>query len=1176
MKKAGYFCMLMIVSMLFTYFPTGPIRAESAAPAIYEAENAVVSDANVYSGIYASNGKYVGFINNADSYVQFNVSVTESGNYSMSIGYANGTGAVSTHALSVNGEQATVVSYPATGAWSSGAAGSIQTAVVNVRLNTGANTIRLTKASSYAELDYIALSPSSAVKPVQTITVSSLKNQTEMAIGGSLQCMATVTPSDAVDTSVTWSVSNTDNSPTSSASISSAGLLTALKEGEVKVTATANDGSGVTSALAISIKGNHFAVDLSNLYRPVTHAASGSLYGLADEGRPDDSLIGPTKPFMFTQMAPNGGQLPNGEKLPVGDALKVAPIAARNGAKVTIRMPDIYPDFPYKWVSWSDWYGKVDTMVKSTNTSGVKNIYGYELWNEPDWTWDAAKAGDFPTGWAQTYKRVRTQDGSTPIIGPSISIYNHAWLLDFMTKAKENNVLPEIISWHELGDYDGTSVPWTIQSHIDDFRQIENDLGVPHRPISINEYTTIPEEAVPGSSIRYIAGFERGGVESATAAFWFRPGRLSNLVTESKEPNGGWWLYKWYGDMSGQMAMTTPAFTTMLGMDGIASVDNSKQAAYAIFGGSEGKGLITLKGFQALPSFSGKAHVKAEATPWYGVDTAVSQAIDLFEGDFTIVNGQITVPIDDMDKTWGYRLTITPSGDNTSRYEAERATLIQSTVQAGNSASNNGYVGPLAEDNSSIEFPIQVPAAGNYSVQIRYANGSAAAKQLVSVNGVSSGTINYPSTGGWMSLNKTGVAQINVNLHSGENKLRLTKEQNAVELDDIQLTPVTNQFELRLEAEQATLNDALVFGSSYASDQRYVGYINNADSYVQFSSDVPAAGEYDVEVGYANGTSSTSTHLLSVNGGASTTVSFPVTGNWTNSVPNFGGRKTIQTKVTLKKGENIIRFTKNTGYAELDYMILSKTIDMTPPVTQASTVPVTPDGLMGWYMHPVTVQLTATDDLSGVAVTEYSLDNGATWQPYSSPIVVNQNGASSVSYRSRDLAGNVEALNNYGIHLDSTAPSIQVAGLSSGGSYKDSEAISVTATVYDDISGVNGTQTMVTLDANDIIQGNLIPLYTLPLGTHTVQVSAADVAGNRSVQTVTFTTTTDSDTLKSLIQRFVSNGWIDNAGTANSLVSKLDGQNVQSFINEVKAQRGKHISTEAATYLLRDANSLLK
>ena len=98
----------------------------------------------------------------------------------------------------------------------------------------------------------------------------------------------------------------------------------------------------VTPAPATAAVPASFTVDLANQYRPVTHVASGSLYGLAEEGRPADHLIAPTKPKMFTQMAPNGGQLPNGETTPIGDALKVAPIAERNGAQVTIRMPDIY------------------------------------------------------------------------------------------------------------------------------------------------------------------------------------------------------------------------------------------------------------------------------------------------------------------------------------------------------------------------------------------------------------------------------------------------------------------------------------------------------------------------------------------------------------------------------------------------------------------------------------------------------------------------------------------------------------------------------------------------------------------------------------------------------------------------------------------------------------------
>jgi len=57
-------------------------------------------------------------------------------------------------------------------------------------------------------------------------------------VGGTLQMLTTVTPTNATDKTVTWTVSDT-----TIASISSIGLLTAKKAGSVTVTATAKDGS---------------------------------------------------------------------------------------------------------------------------------------------------------------------------------------------------------------------------------------------------------------------------------------------------------------------------------------------------------------------------------------------------------------------------------------------------------------------------------------------------------------------------------------------------------------------------------------------------------------------------------------------------------------------------------------------------------------------------------------------------------------------------------------------------------------------------------------------------------------------------------------------------------------------------------------------------------------------
>ena len=406
-------------------------------------------------------------------------------------------------------------------------------------------------------------------------------------------------------------------------------------------------------------------VQLDNQYRAVSHAASGSLYGLASDGTPPDALIAPTKPFMFTQMPPNGQQLGNGATTPSGDVLKVAAAAARAGARVTIRMPDIYPNFPYQWVSFADWYSKVDAIVTATQNAKLTNLYAYELWNEPNWTWNNPNdtGSPFNEGWKNTYQRIKAKDTSTKIMGPSISIWDQGFMQSFLSYCKTNDCLPDIVSWHELGDVNGVARPGYIPTSVAAYRALEASLGISKRPISINEYGVVAEEGVPGSLIRYVAQFERQGVESACIAYWHRSGQLSDLLTSGHVANGGWWLFKFYGDMSGSMAMTVPAATgaTVLALDGIASVDATAKNVQVVFGGASGDNAVVLQGFASAPFFGCQAHVKAESTPWNGVNSAVAAPTSLFEGDYPINDGKVIVPIKGMVVTSGYRLTITPS-----------------------------------------------------------------------------------------------------------------------------------------------------------------------------------------------------------------------------------------------------------------------------------------------------------------------------------------------------------------------------------------------------------------------------------------------------------------------------------------------------------------------------------
>jgi hypothetical protein len=164
------------------------------------------------------------------------------------------------------------------------------------------------------------------------------------------------------------------------------------------------------------------------------------------------------------------------------------------------------------------------------------------------------------------------------------------------------------------------------------------------------------------------------------------------------------------------------------------------------------------------------------------------------------------------------------------------------------------------------------------------------------------------------------------------------------------------------------------------------------------------------------------------------------------------------------------------------------------------------------------------------------------------------------------------------IMIDKTPPVITVTGLEYG-TYSNSEDITPILTISDSLSGVDSSKTTITISTDGEIQavqqGAAIPLYTLPLGWHTLTVTASDLAGNTSSVTVSFQTTATVQSLQALVTRFADAGWIDNAGIANSLQNKLAKNNLEAFVNEVQAQSGKHIPEQAAGFLLRDAQYLL-
>jgi hypothetical protein len=401
------------------------------------------------------------------------------------------------------------------------------------------------------------------------------------------------------------------------------------------------------------------SIDCNNKLRKATHCASGSLYGLIENKPADfDSLVAPLHPYVFNNPARGS----NGHQQPFGDAIQVAKrLTASPGALVSIRLADILPGWPYRFPGLDNWLNEVKAFIADKKQSGLTNWYGYEIWNEPDGTWKDPNGLSFNDLWKKTYDVIKQNDPNEKIIGPCYSWYQENKLKDFLQFTKSNNCLPDIVCWHELSGIQGAS------SHFQSYRKLETSLGIKELPISINEYCDEKHEleGQPGSSARFFGKFERHKIDSGMITWWFvqYPGRLGSLLANDKEKGAGWFVYQWYGEMSGDMVYVTPPNDNSELVDGAACVDSEKEYISFIVGGPN-DGSINAE-FKNVPTFIGSnAKVKVEKVDWTSKDTVSKGPDTVFEKNIGVSDGQLTVNIPQTNNNSGYRVYITKGEGN--------------------------------------------------------------------------------------------------------------------------------------------------------------------------------------------------------------------------------------------------------------------------------------------------------------------------------------------------------------------------------------------------------------------------------------------------------------------------------------------------------------------------------
>ncbi len=186
---------------------------------------------------------------------------------------------------------------------------------------------------------------------------------------------------------------------------------------------------------------------------------------------------------------------------------------------------------------------------------------------------------------------------------------------------------------------------------------------------------------------------------------------------------------------------------------------------------------------------------------------------------------------------------------------------------------------------------------------------------------------------------------------------------------------------------------------------------------------------------------------------------------------------------------------------------LALVTDTTPPVTTATATNTDASSYSfgTWTNQDVTVSLSATDDLSGVASTSYTLDGGGT-EAYSAPFTVTGEGDHTVTFWSVDTVGNTEPVQTVHVKIDTTVPTtIATAKNADNTTYTFGDWTNQNVTVTlsaSDTGGSGVASTSYTLDGGST-QAYSAPFTVTGEGDHTITFWSVDTVGNTEpVQTV--------------------------------------------------------------------------
>jgi hypothetical protein len=655
----------------------------------------------------------------------------------------------------------------------------------------------------------------------------------------------------------------------------------------------------LTVAQPAAAEPESLTVDFGETTGAFRGGATGTLYGFGDEGAPTQALINGAHITNSSQKPPFGTQHPSGDILKVEDGF-----FAKHGEELAIYIQDHYPDWPYhrgvrvgdvrtydqatgEYVEepngvW-DYLEVVELMVEVVATqSDHPEEYLFIPFNEPDGIWYQnwpTMRDTFLADWKVVHDKIQevyARHGLAParIGGPGDARWQPERSRDFLTFAKQHDVLPDVFIWHELGIENLA----TFRSHFADYRALERELGVPPIHVNITEYGMLRDMGVPGQLIQWFSMFEDTKVDSQTA-YWNYAGNFSDNSARPNGANGGWWMFKWYGDLAGSQTVrvTPPELNVADTLQGIGAIDAANRRATVLYGGTDSDVTLDLRGL-SRGVFGSSVDVEVREVTLTGAEglAATPRVVHAVDGARVADDGTLSLTVPTYDRFAAYQVVITPAQDRvvdvdqvwTTSVEAEDTDLTAAETYFQDPRANGGWkflasgshdVGSFNQPSSKADWTVTVPRTGTYRFQVIGATPGVPGRHALFVDGSHRTDIQYTAdlaltgTARWQYRGSTEVA---VPLTEGTHVLSVRASRDGsqvlpnsdITLDKFVLTDVTDGEPTTYPASTLRYYGGAGLGWDRGTRGfgRIAGQGQRADAYLN----AMESGYYDVAVEY--------------------------------------------------------------------------------------------------------------------------------------------------------------------------------------------------------------------------------------------------------------------------------------------------------------------------------------